>query len=338
MTAIGLGILLALLTILLTYSTLNPSWRHIRQECLSELTNHHNNKTVHIVHEDETWTKKQLDYLEYIINVYNDYKIHILIFNTNKTSEQESTTENVHSTQECETTTGINKDKTKYNNNDSNLLFFDSMLPAFNAFQFFEKLKNNIKFTRRSARNTENATKENKNDLNKAIKNASVEIEKTTYEQYFSKTPLYHDWVNLDSNMLLFAAKVQEIWQYGGISFYLPPNLDNNTTNIYFDKVNDTSKNTSKNDLQNKDVMDISFRALVLKSRSIYEKLPLDLVTIDKKGFHMASKTPCHSFFGEIMTKLMIQKKPLIIEDIIQKTLKEFCKRRAVNEEDCKLL
>lgn len=333
-TGLCLGILLIFTTMLLSYTLHNAAIHHIHPKCVSNLPDHFNNNTIHIVHEGDTWSENQLEILQYIVNVYKDYDVHISILKRNESSDKEDTRlsiNNTKSTQKIETTT-MWSTKSQKQNNESSLLFYDGPLQNFDAFTFFEKLRNNLKAPKRLNRNIHIETAKEKKIFFEDITNKSnIRVDKHTYQEYFKNTPLIYDWINLDKNMLIFASRIQDLWQYGGVSFYLPSNYQTSTTNSTVEY-----KNTTES--INKEPTDVALKSLILTSKSVYESLPTELVSIDRKGYHMGSKIPCHSFFGELIAKITANGFPNTAQVLIEETLRDFCKRGAVNSEDCKII
>lgn len=327
MTALILGMLFILLTILLTAASINTAMIYTPHPRCVQHRQQHGNKTIHLVHENIEWTPEELDILKYVIDVYPDYDIHILNFEKNNYIPKK--TEKNHIIKIIVDNDNITKSKTttkreitteKSESNklpDEDLYLFENPFKQFNPYSFIAKLKTNLK-TGRYKRSVETENKvDTLDNLTKKYKN--IKLENTTYKTYFHNTPLQFYWTNLDKNMLVFITRIEELWQYGGLSFQFPSKLDNSTQS------NSTYITNLKSTLKN----------VVLNSKSLYDKLNNDLVSVDGKGYHVGTKIACHAFFDEMISKL-IKQTDISVPTLIRETLDTFCKRGAVDSDYCK--
>lgn len=311
MTALVIASTILFVSMLLLLTTYNPLFIYKSDlRCKREMITHHDNKTIHIVHQGNKWTTKQLELLQYIAKTYDDYQIHLLTFlQTEKTVQPEIKKLKILVSPDVTTKTTQKRNETE----EKTELFFINPFRNFDALSFIEKVKRNLKNSSRFARSIPELTFE---DV--LLNHTNIKPETTTYKKYFLNTPLHYYWTNMDKNMLLFAGRVQELWQYGGMSFHLP--------------LNEVLKNDTNSTGERK------LRRVVLKSKKVFENLADDLVTIDGRGLHMGAKMVCHSLFGEMMVKLVAQIDSISVPTLIQQTLDAFCKRGAVNSEYCKAL
>lgn len=328
---------------LLMIASINPHilYRSSFPKCVKDSIIHHGNNTVHIVHGSTQWNMRQLQLLKFVADTYKDYEIHVLMLETKErlpivpkqvTTKVQILVNNITIPPTTTTTTTLFTKKilntVDHAKEDAEMLFVNPFRNP-NAFDFFEKLKKNVGLRLRLKRNIE----ESKNDLTyenllKDYKN--IKTETTNPKEYFTNTALQYYWMNLDESMLIFAGRLHELWQYGGISFYMPlaNEVDTNEQTNTINKVSKTIENTT----------DERLKTVIVNSRSLYENLTDDLLTVDGKGLHMATKTACHSFFGEMLIKLVAQIDTISIPTLIQETLDAFCKRGAVEPEYCKAI
>lgn len=147
-------------------------------------------------------------------------------------------------------------------------------------------------------------------------------LEKINYTEAFHNSPLYNTWQNLNEKTRLFALRTIYLWQYGGISFDLFEENYKNFSQYYNYKTTNSSEATlSKNVI------------LGIKTSRNFSK---SVVTIDDRGWHMASRTSCHAFFGDLLMNLKTAKSDATPEQIIKMTLKVFCKKGSIDSGYCK--
>lgn len=137
-----------------------------------------------------------------------------------------------------------------------------------------------------------------------------------TFDGIFNNSPLFLNWVSLNPKMKIFAARVLQIWHNGGLSF----DMLSFGTNL-----NSTTAAETK------------FLTWVVESSRRYEKLDPLLVSIDKNGFHMGTKTPCHVFFEKILSKLRKGDRKLTPKKILNGPIYTFCRLGLIDRAFCKI-
>ncbi|XP_044272796.1 uncharacterized protein LOC123016452 [Tribolium madens] len=142
-------------------------------------------------------------------------------------------------------------------------------------------------------------------------------VSQLSYGDIFSNSPLYFSWIRLSPQMKLFAIRVLQIWQFGGLSFDIPDKVANKRCKNY----------TS--------LLEMKIRLFVRYGKKRYEKLGQDVVSVDSNGLHMESKTPCHAFFGKVLTNLRKASQKATPRMVLTGPIYAFCKAGVVDEEFC---
>lgn len=311
------------------------------------------NDTIHLVHTShaENWQPFEVNLFERIAENYPKYKIHLILIQENARKSKfrlgrhilekvehlnlSRTTEKASSilTEEKETTkTEVKRKKRKIDDfrlsiNMSAKRLLDILLhgksPIANDTGKVEVVR-----TSRSAEQTTERIK-TLDDLLKIHPN--IILDNTTYSHIFYMSPLYAYWPFLNADLRVFAVRVLQLWQYGGISFDLSPTinqLENVTTSN--DLVNKTNDEKEIDAIFNRKLLNF-----IITEKKNYEKLPTGVVTADDEALHMESKIPCHAFFGEILMNLRRAQDNTTVKDILQESLKVFCKHSAANKKYC---
>lgn len=152
----------------------------------------------------------------------------------------------------------------------------------------------------------------------------NVNYTKTTYEDVFKLTPFHYSWQHLNYKTRDFAIRILYLWNYGGISF----DLEQSESFISVLKQIIVFSST-----HNRRVFSDNHVALL--SSLSFAKLPEDVVIIDNEGRYMQTRAPCHVFFAEVLLKLKSANRHTEIKDILESTLRQFCKRGAVTKQYC---
>ncbi|XP_018575360.1 uncharacterized protein LOC108914125 [Anoplophora glabripennis] len=315
------------------------------------------NDTIHLVHKRhaDDWDPLEVNLFERIVENYPKYKIHLILIqqNTPRTRSrherrilEETERINPSSTTtlkassnliEEKRTTKIEVKRKKRKTNDFRMsinmsakrlldILLHGKSPSLNDTDKLEKTK-----TTGSVEKTTERVK-SLDDLLKIHPN--IILDNTTYSHVFYMSPLYAYWPYLNENLRVFAVRVLQLWQYGGISFDLSPTikqLETNTTNNH--PVNKTSEEKTLDAIFNKKLL-----SFIITEKRNYEKLPSGVVAADDEALHMESKIPCHAFFGEILMNLRRAQDDTTVKDVLQESLKVFCRHSAANKKYCDLI
>ncbi|KAJ8956674.1 hypothetical protein NQ318_014029 [Aromia moschata] len=289
-----------------------------------------NNDTIHLVHthHPEEWRSEEVDLFEKIVENYSQYKIHlILIQRTTPHTKRDYATEEEKHTTESRKKRKIDDLRLSINMGAKRLL--DILLHGKSV------LYNSTEKLTRTTRSVPKSTMPFKtlDDLLKVHPN--IILENTTYNQIFFMSPLYAYWSLLNENLKVFAVRTLQLWQYGGISFDLEPHSKSveKKTNNSTEAVNNTSSEKEDDNIFKRKLLNF-----VISEKNNYEKLPTGVVTADDEALHMESKIPCHAFFGEIMMHLRRAQENTTVKDILQESLKVFCRHSAADKKYCDIL
>lgn len=160
-------------------------------------------------------------------------------------------------------------------------------------------------------------------------------LDNTTYSHVFYMSPLYAYWPFLNEKLRVFAVRVLQLWQYGGISFDLSPTT-NHLVNATINDANSINRSSDEKEIDaifNKKLLNF-----IITEKKNYEKLPTGVVTADDEALHMESKIPCHAFFGEILMNLRRAQDNTTVKDILQESLRVFCKHSAASRKYCDII
>ncbi|EFA05131.1 hypothetical protein TcasGA2_TC015246 [Tribolium castaneum] len=163
--------------------------------------------------------------------------------------------------------------------------------------------------------NQTNKTEPTIDDL--ARKYPNILVTQLSYGDIFSNSPLYYSWIRLNPQTKLFAIRVLQIWQFGGLSFDLP------------------EKVASKRCKNCTSLQEMKIGLLVRYGKKRYEKLGPDVVSVDSNGLHMEAKSPCHAFFGKVLANLRNAGQKTTPRVVLNGPIYAFCKAGVVDEEFC---
>ncbi|XP_072378531.1 uncharacterized protein [Diabrotica undecimpunctata] len=316
--------LIFFMMMLLVLSTLTvASLRLPRCATAEEITN----DTIHLVHVHNSYYQEieKLNFVKELVKLYPTYNIRVMTLpgkeeTQNKiipgTIEKDFIEENYDVQNEI--TSSISTSTPKKSKilqrmkdiKDTQLLLNMLMRGMFMDIKTDPKIKS-----------TESATTQTTTD--KVIKNVEdlgsiypkISYETITYNQTFFGTPLQTSYKYINEKLQIFAVRVLQIWQYGGLSF----------------------------DLQNADETD--FKHLSAKESTHQHKFEItekdsrnvwvNTVSVDDRGFHLESKIPCHVFFEQILMILRGADQYTTVKDVMKKAVKSFCLHYPVNRENC---
>ncbi|KAJ8922970.1 hypothetical protein NQ315_001516 [Exocentrus adspersus] len=314
------------------------------------------NDTIHLVHTThvDDWRPFELDLLERIVENYPTYKIRLILIqdhipstatrHTRRILEVEhvnaSSTTTTSTTTEKQLlsnkTTGAvkveikkrhnkKKDGLRLSINMSAKRLLDILLHGKSAVSNINDTELELVRTPRSAEMTTKRVK-TINDL--LGTHSNIILDNTTYNHVFYMSPLYAYWPFLNEKLRIFSVRVLQLWQYGGISFDLTPSL----------KLNE-NETVLLNQSSNADaILGKKLLNFIITERKNYEKLPVGVVTADDEALHMESKIPCHAFFGEVLMNLRKAQDETSVKDVLQESLRVFCKHSAANKKYCDIL
>ncbi|XP_050299067.1 uncharacterized protein LOC126737971 [Anthonomus grandis grandis] len=173
-----------------------------------------------------------------------------------------------------------------------------------------------------------------------------VVVTNLTYKQLFESTPLSNTWSKLSSELADFAIRVIQLWQHGGLSFKI--DSIRNGSQLQWDDIEDFSvtPGTSLSTMEPIEFLPFpgepsakdKLENFIMQGRRSFESLRREVVTADDEGLHIFAKTPCHVFFGQVLVNLRRCKGNESPRNIIQKSLRIFCKHSAVGNGYCKNL
>lgn len=312
-----------------------------------------NNKTIHLVHpyEKEEWQPIEFDIIRRVIENYQDFKIHLILINKEPSKRIPKYERNILNETEVtvipKTTIGnilTSKSKTGFRNKDKfgkrkrrkvNDYHFNVNMEARKLLDILLNGKilepnENFKSTNTIPAITTNEITENTStkpvssleDLLKMY--PDIIVENTTFNQVFFNSPLYPYWPEMNENIRIFAIRVLELWQYGGISFDLQPMLQNNGKN---------SLNLTDNHIEQ--IYNTKVMKFIITQKKKFYSLPDNVVAADDEGLHMESKIPCHAFFGEILMNLTKSHNYSSVQDILKSSIAVFCKHYAAEKRYC---
>lgn len=167
------------------------------------------------------------------------------------------------------------------------------------------------------------------------LRHPSIFVETLTFEEAFEKTPLLLTWHHLNDETKIFAMRVLQLWQYGGLSFDLVRTKNMSevyspTTENYLVTTDHQVENSSlpevKKEIQENDESNTYVDSLLYLGYSNFQMIPGGIVTLAENGCHMETKSACHSFFGEILLNLKYANRMTTPEDVIKGALKYFLK------------
>ncbi|KAL3273627.1 hypothetical protein HHI36_015059 [Cryptolaemus montrouzieri] len=347
--------ILALLSmVILLMSTLSTYKFHRIPRCVVGDNPMFDNSTIHLVHGPDLWNQHQLDMVEKIIQVFPNHRIHLMLIKRQTFSDvlHEMTTVNIE-----EETTPISTTNTASSrkllrlledpmDKTGNIFGKDDMASDLNhdslfGWPFFDPRDFINTFLRKSARrpirNRYTTTKPVKitNIAALLLKYPSIFPDMTTFEEAFEKSPLFLTWHHLNDETKIFALRVLQLWQYGGLSFDLVQTKNISevysmstenlivTTETYQTTDNSTEKLNQDNDL---DQHNTYVDSLLYLGYSNFQMIPGGIVTLAENGCHIETKSACHSFLGEILLNLKCGHRLTSPEDVIKAALKYFLK------------
>ncbi|CAH1973832.1 unnamed protein product [Acanthoscelides obtectus] len=327
--------LLFFMLMLLLFSAITPNVIRIPRCAPSDDMD---NMTIHLVHIDHhpyEWTKSEINIIDKVVKNYPNYNVHLIMIEPQHRYRFERRKRGVPKSKQLVTVTTTSEASSteKVKRTDQFGMRFD---PA----KFLDMLLRGTLIgnsaSRRSKRAQSTATTPPSTSTTKTVSTVNdllelypnIMVENATYHQVFFQSPLYAYWPYLNDRLKVFAVRVMQLWQYGGLSFDLdPPTVADNT-----------AKNTSDSDSLDKD-FDIFHKHLLKFIISDADKgLKEDIVAADDEALHMESKIPCHAFFGEILISLRKAQHTSTVKNVIQSATKIFCTHYAFNKDYCKAI
>nr|CAH7742845.1 unnamed protein product [Callosobruchus chinensis] len=333
--------------ILLLFSAISPNVIRVPR-CVP--SNDMDNTTIHLVHAHhlpKEWTNSELDIIDKIIKNYPNYNIHLILiepqrhysrFDRRKRSipknmVAKNVTSAVNSTNDSKissTEASVMKKKRS----------FDPFGMKFDPAKFLDMLLRGAligntgpKRSKRTSADTSTTVSTTSTTKMVSTVNELLElypniiVENITYNQVFFQSPLYAYWPYLNDKLKVFAVRVMQLWQYGGLSFDLNPPVGGGYI----------IRNASGAGSGDKDV-DIFHRHLlkfIISDTDNNARSKKDIVVADDEALHMESKIPCHAFFGEILVSLRKAQQTSTVKNIIQSSTKLFCRHYATNKDYC---
>lgn len=277
-----------------------------------------NSTTVHLVHGPSPWDSRQLETMAKIVQYFPRNRVHLIAirkpFEENATTGRKLMMETEPS------------DKFPLGKRDAAFGW-----PFFDVKDFVGAFldKNRIESGRRFA--AEKSVMTNISDL--LAKYPQIFVETLSYEEAFARSPLLYTWHHLNEETKLFAIRVLQLWEYGGVSFDVAINRTGSDaasppTNPILVTTAGVSINEQPDDddVQKKTFDDPTDRvdALLALGRANFAIIPRGVVTLAENGCHMETKTPCHAFFGEILRLLRAADMTTRPEGVIADALKTF--------------
>ncbi|XP_066153136.1 uncharacterized protein [Euwallacea fornicatus] len=356
---------------LLIFSSMVPSSSIRVPRCSYSNLEPLGNRTIHLVHSSGNWNKEQLSALERIKREYKGFAVRLVLLQSNSNKNTNTSPSNypeverrlmptslVTQAPENKTAKKISKEvgksvlvRRKRHRTDQMSSFgigfgVKSLLDMF--------LGNKADIGKRSSNEinellnpTEHVTFTTQSPRPKTLDEVlgdipDLIIRNATPREIFSKSPLHHYWGKFTPELLIFAARILGLWKYGGISFKIDggnAGREENDLKKFFVAPGNTLQalESSPSGLTLPPHED-KLMDFILKGKKSFEGLPNEVVTADDQGFHIFTKSPCHVFFGEILVNLKRSKGDETPKQIIQKSLKVFCRHAAVGNNYCRHL
>nr|CAI5826271.1 unnamed protein product [Callosobruchus analis] len=337
--------------ILLLFSAITPSAIRVPRCIPSDDMDNATIHLVHVHHYPNEWTYSELNIVDKIIKNYPNYNIHLLLIEPqHHYSRSDRRKRNLPNNQNNITvaknvTTPVNSvNGSKGSSTESSVIKrkrnLDPFGMRFDPAKFLDMLlrgaligNSGPKRSKRTPAAT--TTTVSTTSTTKMVSTVdellalypNVIVENITYNQVFFQSPLYAYWPYLNDKLKVFAVRVMQLWQYGGLSFDLNPPVVGE----------DTIQNTSSAGSGDKDA-DIFHRKLlkfIISDTDNIAGSKEDIVVADDEALHMESKIPCHAFFGEILVRLRKAQHTSTVKDIIHSSTKIFCRHYAVNKDYC---
>ncbi|KAJ8934014.1 hypothetical protein NQ314_013650 [Rhamnusium bicolor] len=345
--------LLFFMLVLLLLSTITSGGDRVPRCIVKEEIN---NNTIHLVHSHDPgeWQSIEVELFEKIVQNYPNYKIHLILIQRNipkripkyersilEEDKPISTLENdiitVKTSIEKNEEKVIVKRDTKRKKRTIDDLRLSINMGAKRLLDILLHGKVPIQNSTDSLIRTPRAVPEANRikTLNDVLKtHTNIILENTTFNQVFYMSPLYAYWPFLNENLKVFAVRVLQLWQYGGISFDLEPTAKQPDSKVPESDLN--NETSAEKDIDN--IFNRKLFNFIISEKKNYEKLPTGVVTADDEALHMESKIPCHAFFGEIMMNLRRAQDDTTVKDILQESLRVFCKHSAADKKYCDIL
>ncbi|KAG5876632.1 hypothetical protein JTB14_005048 [Gonioctena quinquepunctata] len=309
------------------------------------------NNTVHLVHvQDKShWKSSEVELVQQIIKTYPSYKVRLILIEEQKrkpkydrdiflevkpipvstnVSTKATTTSKKLKNSKSTTTSQRRKrrvDDVRFNINMEAKRLIDMLLHG--------KIDGKTDSDQVHPEPTQQSTTHTKKTFTTTVKSVktsedllqmfpSLAVEHLTFNQVFYSSPLYNYWIKFSDGMKIFAVRVLQLWQFGGISFDLQAAVKD------FEELrgNDTEDNSGK-----------KVKQFVISEKNNYEDLPVGVVNVDDRALHMESKVPCHAFFGEILMDLRKAEKGDTVKKIMQKSIKIFCTHFSASKNYCNI-
>ncbi|XP_044759325.1 uncharacterized protein LOC123317039 [Coccinella septempunctata] len=358
----SLVFILAILSMFVLLMTALSTYKfHRIPRCIAGENPMLDNSTIHLVHGTDPWNQQQLDMVEKVIQVFPNHRIHLMLIKrqtysnvfeevpisipTDKPSTPSPTAQTASSRKLLrlfddpieKTNSGLfGKDDMAGDLNSEPLLGW----PFFDPRDFINTfLKRSMRKPILKSRSTTVKPFKVTSIAALLLRYPAIFVETLTFEEAFEKSPLFLTWHHLNDETKIFAIRVLQLWQYGGLSFDLvrTKNMSEayspTTENILVTTDNGAIENSTLSKEVNKDIQDKEndesntyVDSLLYLGYSNFQMIPGGIVTLAENGCHMETKSACHSFFGEILFNLKYASRLTTPEDIIKGALKYFLK------------
>lgn len=259
---------------------------------------HHNLEStsiIHLVHNSaDQWNEFQLEFIEIIANEFpaTKYQINLMIIDNRIIGSNNQTDRSIR-----------NQTNDNYTTDDTNknvsLKLIGNNIKKFLFILFHIHPRN-------QSSNGLVSDNQDQRSLHQILsKHRNIVVNRISYEDRFKTTQLFYTWPLLNEELKIFAVRVLQLWDFGGISF----DLDR------YDSYYGDDEKTS--------VVDNMYRQ--------FEQLASGDIIVDNDGLDMASKLPCRAFFADILRNLNIHNQDvhLTAMDVIRKSMQLFCPKSA---------
>ncbi|XP_057658043.1 uncharacterized protein LOC130894980 isoform X1 [Diorhabda carinulata] len=308
--ATALSALIFFMMILLVLSTITAASLRVPRCAASPRTD---NTTIHLVHVHDSFhpDNRSVKFIREIMGLYPDYDMRLLEIYDKKRHdynlESMSTEMNIEENSsiiENTSASGVSTSKRQKILKRRKEIEDAQMLLNMLLHARLVDINEPVKTTPKSM----SSTKKSVETIEKLIDDyPKITYKNTTYPEAFSDSPLYPHYLIMDDKLKVFAIRVLQIWQYGGISFDIEnPNLD------------------------------LHERHFVIPEKVANGDEFEETVVVDEKASRLESKVACHAFFGQILMILRKADKHTTVNEIMRRTIKSFCKNYAAGLENCK--
>ncbi|GJQ71882.1 hypothetical protein Trydic_g2995 [Trypoxylus dichotomus] len=301
-----------------------------------------------LVHDDSVWQRDELDTLERIAMKYRQCDIELLILRKeNSTCLKERI--NRKPKRQLVRPKRQTREMRKFvhpQNRSGEKINLNINVGARNLLKAFLERRRHLNITSSQVINSTTSIPYLPNVNDVLAKFPGITVKNMTETDFFSATPLYNIWKNLNKETLNFAARVLKLWENGGITFEIPHTEGNDSTtgDYQYETLEENSTTFSTSTVGTTKIIQRNISSKkpnkILKNMidigyTSFRNLPEGLVTVDEEGIHMETKTTCHAFFGEALVQLKSANNITTVPELIKNTLKTFCVRGAVDSEYC---